>query len=65
MGWSLHHPHGLIYHAPQYCHRGYTLFADSGRLAGGSSSGRSDSTRWSSPDDTAKYCNLNRILGAS
>ena len=28
MGWSLHHPHGLIYHAPQYCHRGYTLFAN-------------------------------------
>ena len=28
MGWSLHHPHGLVYHAPQYCHRGYTLFAN-------------------------------------
>lgn len=28
MGWSLHHPHGLIYQAPQYCHRGYTLFAN-------------------------------------
>ena len=28
MGWSLHHPHGLIYHAPQYCYRGYTLFAN-------------------------------------
>jgi len=28
MGWSLHHPHGLIYYAPQYCHRGYTLFAN-------------------------------------
>lgn len=28
MGWSLHHPHGLIYHAPQYCHRGYTLYAN-------------------------------------
>ena len=28
MGWSLHHPHGLIYYAPQYCHRGYTLFSN-------------------------------------
>ena len=28
MGWSVHHPHGLIYYAPQYCHRGYTLFAN-------------------------------------
>ena len=28
MGWSIHHPHGLIYYAPQYCHRGYTLFAN-------------------------------------
>ena len=28
MGWSLHHPHGLIYQAPQYCHRGYTLYAN-------------------------------------
>ncbi len=28
MGWSLHHPHGLVYYAPQYCHRGYTLFAN-------------------------------------
>ena len=28
MGWSLHHPQGLIYHAPQYSHEGYTLFAN-------------------------------------
>ena len=28
MGWSLHHPHGLIYQAPQYCYRGYTLFSN-------------------------------------
>ena len=28
MGWSLHHPHGLIYHAPQYCQRGYTLYSN-------------------------------------
>ncbi len=28
MGWSLHHPHGLIYYAPQSCYRGYTLFSN-------------------------------------
>ncbi len=26
MGWSRHHPIGLIYCAPQHCYRGYTLF---------------------------------------
>src|SRR5918996_72291 len=25
MGWSIHHPIGLIYYAPQHCCRGYTL----------------------------------------
>jgi len=25
MGWSTHHPVGLIYYAPQHCYRGYTL----------------------------------------
>ncbi len=25
MGWSTHHPVGLIYSAPQHCYRGYTL----------------------------------------
>lgn len=25
MGWSAHHPIGLIYYAPQHCYRGYTL----------------------------------------
>ena len=25
MGWSTHHPTGLIYHAPQHSYRGYTL----------------------------------------
>jgi len=25
MGWSTHHPVGLIYSAPQQCYRGYTL----------------------------------------
>jgi hypothetical protein len=27
MGWSTHHPVGLIYCAPQHCYRGYTLVA--------------------------------------
>lgn len=27
MGWSTHHPVGLIHYAPQHCYRGYTLFA--------------------------------------
>ena len=27
MGWSTHHPNGLIYYAPQHCYRGYTLIA--------------------------------------
>ena len=25
MGWSTHHPNGLIYYAPQHSYRGYTL----------------------------------------
>ena len=25
MGWSTHHPTGLVYHAPQHSYRGYTL----------------------------------------
>jgi len=29
MGWSKHHPLGLIYLAPQSCYRGYTLIANS------------------------------------
>ena len=29
MGWSNHHPTGLIYYAPQHCYRGYTLTANS------------------------------------
>jgi len=28
MGWSLHHPTGLIYYAPQSCYRGYTLYSN-------------------------------------
>lgn len=28
MGWSLHHPHGLIYYAPGHCYRGYTLYSN-------------------------------------
>ena len=28
MGWSLHHPNGLIYYASQSCYRGYTLFSN-------------------------------------
>ena len=27
MGWSTHHPVGLIHYSPQHCYRGYTLFA--------------------------------------
>ena len=26
MGWSIHHPVGLIHHTPAACQRGYTLF---------------------------------------
>ena len=26
MGWSKHHPVGLIHHSPLDCYRGYTLF---------------------------------------
>ena len=29
MGWSSHHPTGLIYYAPQHCYRGYTLTSNS------------------------------------
>ncbi len=29
MGWSSHHPTGLIYYAPQHCYRGYTLTSGS------------------------------------
>ena len=29
MGWSSHHPTGLIYYAPQHCYRGYTLTTNS------------------------------------
>jgi len=28
MGWSLHHPDGLIYYSRQSCYRGYTLFSN-------------------------------------
>ena len=27
MGWSIHHPVGLIHHTPTACYRGYTLFS--------------------------------------
>lgn len=27
MGWSIHHPVGLIHHTPAACQRGYTLFS--------------------------------------
>ena len=27
MGWSIHHPKGLIHHTPAACYRGYTLFS--------------------------------------
>ena len=30
MGWSVHHPIGLLYHAPQHTMRGYTLVANAG-----------------------------------
>ena len=34
MGWSQHHPVGLIYSAPQHCYRGYTLISNNrGRYA--------------------------------
>ncbi len=29
MGWSTHHPTGLIYCALQHCYRGYTLITNS------------------------------------
>ncbi len=29
MGWSTHHPNGLIYYAPQHSYRGYTLITNS------------------------------------
>ena len=34
MGWSLHHPVGLIHHSPMFSYKGYTLvFANSGKFA--------------------------------
>jgi hypothetical protein len=30
MGWSTHHPVGLIYHSPQHCFRGHTLLCTGG-----------------------------------
>ncbi len=30
MGWSKHHPVGLIYHDPKRAFQGYTLIANSG-----------------------------------
>ena len=30
MGWSRHHPTGVIYYAPQHCYRGYTLTSNVG-----------------------------------
>lgn len=30
MGWSVHHPTGLIHYAPQHSYRGYTLITGSG-----------------------------------
>ena len=27
MGWSIHHPVGLIHYTPAACQRGYTLFS--------------------------------------
>ncbi|MCH7787740.1 MAG: oligosaccharide flippase family protein, partial [Chloroflexi bacterium] len=30
MGWSIHHPIGLIYYAPQHCYLGYTLVTTTG-----------------------------------
>lgn len=30
MGWSSHHPVGLIYSVPQHSYRGYTLFTPNG-----------------------------------
>ena len=32
MGWSTHHPVGLIHYAPQHCFRGYTLTTTRGGL---------------------------------
>ena len=34
MGWSIHHPVGLIHHSPMFSYKGYTLvFANSGTFA--------------------------------
>ena len=34
MGWSIHHPVGLIHHSPMFSYKGYTLvFANSGKFA--------------------------------
>ena len=34
MGWSLHHPVGLIHHSPMFSYKGYTLvFSNSGKFA--------------------------------
>jgi len=30
MGWSVHHPVGLIHCAPSRCYRGYTLICTGG-----------------------------------
>ena len=30
MGWSVHHPVGLIHYAPSRCYRGYTLICTGG-----------------------------------
>ena len=49
MGWSEHHPTGLIFSAPQLCYPGYTLFANAG---GGAQ-----------PGDSGKYANLIDLEG--
>ena len=34
MGWSIHHPVGLIHHSPAFSHKGYTLlFNNTGNFA--------------------------------
>ena len=30
MGWSIHHPVGLIHYSPSRCYRGYTLICTGG-----------------------------------
>ena len=53
MGWSKHHPTGLIHNSAQNSYRGYTLFSN---LDG------PDHPAFQGKDlDPARYANLNRL----